>query len=149
MGGDPAFYVTITDILEDDLRRPFEVFINTKNPEHIAWSSALTRMVSAIFRRPHDSSFVVEELKNVFDPKGGGWWNGKYRPSVVAAIGQVIEDHMIYIGYLDAPETATPEPEAEAPVVKFPSLCPQCQGSHYKHEGGCTSCGDCGYSSCG
>lgn len=149
MGGDPAFYVTITDILEDDLRRPFEVFINTKNPEHIAWSSALTRMVSAIFRRPHDSSFVVEELKNVFDPKGGGWWKGKYRPSVVAAIGQVIEDHMIYIGYLDAPETATPEPEAEAPVVKFPSLCPQCQGSHYKHEGGCTSCGDCGYSSCG
>ena len=149
MGGDPAFYVTITDILEDDLRRPFEVFINTKNPEHIAWSSALTRMVSAIFRRPHDSSFVVEELKNVFDPKGGGWWKSKYRPSVVAAIGQVIEDHMVYIGYLDAPETA---PQVSAtPVAGKPSgpLCPQCQGANYKHEGGCTSCGDCGHSSCG
>ena len=83
IGGDPAFYVTVADIEEDGQRRPFEVFVNTKNPEHIAWMTGLTRMVSAIFRRPHDSSFVVEELKNVFDPKGaaGGAGNTVRRSS--------------------------------------------------------------------
>jgi len=150
MGGEPAFYITITDIMEDGQRRPFEVFINTKNPEHIAWSTALTRMISAIFRRPHDSSFVVEELKNVFDPKGGGFWKGRYRPSVVAAIGQVIEDHMKSIGYLEPGEAVAPAPEPDAETVtQAGPVCPKCYGTNFKHEGGCTSCGDCGYSSCG
>lgn len=110
LNGDPAFYVTVTDIVQAGKRRPFEVFINTKNPEHIAWSTALTMMISAIFRRPHDASFVVEELKSVFDPKGGGFWRGSYRPSVVAAIGQILEDHMRAIGYGSfAPKDDQPE----------------------------------------
>jgi ribonucleoside-diphosphate reductase alpha chain len=159
LGGEPAFYVTITDIMEDGARRPFEVFINTKNPEHIAWSTALTRMISAIFRRPHDSSFVVEELKNVFDPKGGGFWKGQYRPSVVAAIGQVLEDHMKAIGYIqsnlgvEALERAI-EAKVEAVSGVTPAMlggqnCPKCFGFNLKRENGCAVCLDCGYSQCG
>jgi ribonucleoside-diphosphate reductase alpha chain len=162
LGGEPAFYVTITDIMEDGARRPFEVFINTKNPEHIAWSTALTRMISAIFRRPHDSSFVVEELKNVFDPKGGGFWKGQYRPSVVAAIGQVLEDHMKAIGYIqsnlgvEALERAIEDSEAKVEAVSgvTPAMlggqnCPKCFGFNVKRENGCAVCLDCGYSQCG
>ena len=81
-------------------RRPFEVFINSKNMEHFAWTVALTRMISAVFRRGGDVSFVVEELKAVFDPRGGAWMGGKYVPSILAAIGGVIERHMIAIGFI-------------------------------------------------
>ena len=76
-------------------RRPFEIFINSKNLEHYAWTVALTRMISAIFRRGGDVSFVVEELKAVFDPQGGQWMGGRYVPSLLAAIGGIIETHMI------------------------------------------------------
>lgn len=153
MGGDPAFYVTVSDITENGQRRPFEVFINTKNPEHIAWTTALTRTISAIFRRPHDSSFIVEELKNVFDPKGGGFWKNQYRPSVVAAIGQVIEDHMREIGYGNFGERKVSMPAVMAApyggteVLK--ATCPQCFSTNMKHEAGCTQCLDCGHSKCG
>ena len=153
MGGDPAFYVTVSDITENGQRRPFEVFINTKNPEHIAWTTALTRTISAIFRRPHDSSFIVEELKNVFDPKGGGFWKNQYRPSVVAAIGQVIEDHMREIGYGNFGErkvsmpAAMAAPYGDTEVLK--ATCPQCFSTNMKHEAGCTQCLDCGHSKCG
>lgn len=153
IGGDPAFYVTVSDITENGQRRPFEVFINTKNPERIAWTTALTRTISAIFRRPHDSSFIVEELKNVFDPKGGGFWKGQYRPSVVAAIGQVIEDHMREIGYGNFAERKVSMPAAMAApygsteVLK--ATCPSCFSTNMKHEAGCTQCLDCGHSKCG
>ena len=150
IGGDPAFYVTITDIEENGVLRPFEVFINTKNPAHIAWSTALTRMISAIFRRPHDSTFVVEELKNVFDPKGGGFWKGAYRPSVVAAIGQVIENHMMEIGYIQTVEKAEVPVLPDGLIVGMKSKpCPNCFGFNFKQESGCSVCQDCGYSSCG
>lgn len=99
LGDGPAIYVTISDILEDGKRRPFEVFISTKNPEHFEWTTALTRMVSAVFRRGGDVAFVAAELKEVFSPAGGGFWRGAYRNSTVAAIGQVIQDHMEKIGY--------------------------------------------------
>ena len=82
-------------------RRPFEVFINSKNMEHFAWTLALTRMISAVFRRGGDVSFVVEELKQIFDPRGGAWIKGKYIPSILAAIGGVIETHMIATGFLE------------------------------------------------
>jgi ribonucleoside-diphosphate reductase alpha chain len=82
-------------------RRPFEIFINSKNMEHFAWTVALTRMISAVFRRGGDVSFVVEELKAVFDPRGGAWMKGKYVPSILAAIGGVIERHLISIGFID------------------------------------------------
>ncbi|NDD08805.1 MAG: adenosylcobalamin-dependent ribonucleoside-diphosphate reductase, partial [Rhodobacteraceae bacterium] len=96
-----AIYLTINDIILNGHRRPFEVFINSKNMEHFAWTVALTRMISAVFRRGGDVSFVVEELKAVFDPRGGAWIKGKYIPSILAAIGGAIETHMIDTGFLE------------------------------------------------
>ena len=95
-----ALYVTINDIVRDGRRRPFEIFINTKNLEHYAWTVALTRMISAVFRRGGDVTFVAEELKAVFDPEGGHWMGGRYVASLLAAIGDVIEEHMIRTGFL-------------------------------------------------
>ena len=109
---DHAIYVTINDIEtlgpsgSPPRRRPFEIFINSKNLEHYAWTVALTRMISAIFRRGGDVTFVVEELKAVFDPQGGQWMAGRYVPSLLAAIGEVIETHMRRTGFLADPERA-------------------------------------------
>ncbi len=99
-GSEHAIYITINDIILGGHRRPFEIFINSKNMEHFAWTVALTRMVSAVFRRGGDVSFVVEELKAVFDPRGGAWMQGRYVPSILAAIGGVIERHLIETGFL-------------------------------------------------
>ena len=99
-----ALYVTINDIVREERRRPFEVFINTKNLEHYAWTVALTRMISAVFRRGGDVAFVAEELKAVFDPEGGRWMGGRYVPSLLAAIGDVIEEHMLRTGFLTRDE---------------------------------------------
>ncbi len=95
-----AMYVTVNDIELDGMRRPFEVFVNSKNLEHYAWVVALTRMISAVFRRGGEVAFVAEELKQVFDPRGGQWSNGRYVPSLVAAIGEVLERHMRETGFL-------------------------------------------------
>ena len=97
---DHAFYITINDIVQDGRRRPFEIFINSKNMEAYAWTLALTRMISAVFRRGGDVSFVVDELKAVFDPRGGQWSGGRYVPSLLAAIGEVIERHLVAIGFM-------------------------------------------------
>ena len=98
---DHAMYITLNDIIDESGReRPFEIFINSKNMEHFAWTVALTRMISAVFRRGGDVSFVVEELKAVFDPRGGQWVGGKYVPSLLAAIGDVIDRHLHAIGFL-------------------------------------------------
>ena len=114
-GSDHALYITINDIERDGhaggvpsaRRRPFEVFINTKNLEHYAWTVALTRMISAVFRRGGDVTFVVEELKAIFDPQGGQWMGGRYVPSLIAAIGEVIEGHMIRIGFISDPDAGS------------------------------------------
>ncbi len=91
LDSDHAIYITVNDIEKDGRRRPFEVFINSKNMEAYAWTLALTRMISAVFRRGGDVSFVVDEMKAVFDPRGGQWMGGRYVPSLLAAIGEVIE----------------------------------------------------------
>src|SRR5260221_265194 len=101
-----ALYITINDILQDGRVRPFEIFINSKNMEHYAWTVGLTRMISAVFRRGGDVSFVVEELKAVFDPRGGAWMEGRYVPSLLAAIGNVIEKHLVDIGFLPSKQSA-------------------------------------------
>ena len=117
---DHAMYITINDIECDGpaggpakRRRPFEIFINSKNLEHYAWTVALTRMISAIFRRGGDVSFVVEELKAVFDPQGGQWMGGRYVPSLLAAIGGIIETHMIRTGFLAPPRRSDEDVEGE------------------------------------
>jgi ribonucleoside-diphosphate reductase alpha chain len=157
---DHALYITINDVVQDGRRRPFEVFINSKNTEHYAWTVALTRMISAVFRRGGDVSFVVEELKAVFDPRGGQWVKGKYVPSLLAAIGQVLEDHMIHIGFLPNPAKLTgPEAEELPKVVNLnddPATndarlgqCPKCGQASLMRQEGCDTCISCTYSKCG
>ncbi len=154
-GSDHAIYVTLNDIVQDGRRRPFEIFINSKNLEHYAWTVALTRMISAVFRRGGDVSFVVEELKAVFDPRGGQWVEGRYVPSLLAAIGGVIERHMINIGFIapgeritagDEAMTAEDAPEAEA--LKDMRYCPKCNQPALVFQEGCHTCRSCGYSKC-
>jgi ribonucleoside-diphosphate reductase alpha chain len=152
---DHAMYITVNDVIQDGRRRPFEVFINSKNMEHFAWTVALTRMISAVFRRGGDVAFVVEELKAVFDPRGGHWMNGRYVPSLLAAIGEVMERHMIDVGFLPDPKAAREPPEAreERKVVNLGGArlryCPKCNQPALIRSEGCDSCTSCGYSKCG
>ena len=147
-----AIYITINDIVQGGHRRPFEVFINSKNMEHYAWTVALTRMISAVFRRGGDVSFVVEELKAVFDPRGGAWMQGRYIPSILAAIGGVIERHMIAIGFLAGEGLGLKsDPKAQAMAVgegpRGPA-CPSCGQKGMQMVEGCMTCPSCGYSKC-
>ncbi|KAB2882130.1 MAG: adenosylcobalamin-dependent ribonucleoside-diphosphate reductase [Albidovulum sp.] len=147
-----AIYITINDIVQGGHRRPFEVFINSKNMEHYAWTVALTRMISAVFRRGGDVSFVVEELKAVFDPRGGAWMAGRYIPSILAAIGGVIERHMIAIGFLAGEGLGLKsDPKAQAMAVgeapRGPA-CPSCGQKGMQMVEGCMTCPSCGYSKC-
>ena len=135
--------------------------------EHYAWTVALTRMISAVFRRGGDVSFVVEELKAVFDPRGGQWMEGRYVPSLLAAIGGVIERHLVDIGFLapaDQPRIsevveqrlraaagARQDAEEGSGLVAAPKLgqCPNCGAAALTHQEGCDTCLNCGYSRCG
>jgi len=149
-----AIYITINDVVRDNRRRPFEIFINSKNMEHYAWTLALTRMISAVFRRGGDVSFVVEELKAVFDPRGGAWLGGTYVPSLLAAIGSVIERHMIDIGFLQGPAESAEEREARvanaggARMSQRPRQCPKCGAASLVRQEGCELCTSCGHSTC-
>ncbi|MCY4180294.1 MAG: ribonucleoside-diphosphate reductase, adenosylcobalamin-dependent, partial [Litoreibacter sp.] len=146
-----ALYITINDIVLNGHRRPFEVFINSKNMEHFAWTVALTRMISAVFRRGGDVSFVVEELKAVFDPRGGAWMGGKYIPSILAAIGGVIEQHMIATGFIAGEGMGLKaDPSAKVAVVgQRGKACPSCGSYEMRMIEGCMTCASCGYSKCG
>ncbi len=168
---DHAIYITLNDIVQDGRRRPFEVFINSKNMDHFAWTVALTRMISAVLRRGGDVSFVVEELKAVFDPRGGQWMGGRYVPSLLAAIGGIIEQHMFAIGFLKRPgENAedTQERQVVALGAHAPATgggddtddqstrsttpfrqCPKCAQPTLIRQEGCDTCPSCGYSKCG
>jgi len=147
-----AIYITINDLVVGGHRRPFEVFINSKNMEHYAWTVALTRMVSAVFRRGGDVSFVVEELKAVFDPRGGAWMKGKYVPSILAAIGGVIEKHMIATGFLAGEgQGLKSDPQSEVVNLDAPrgKACTSCGSYEMRMVEGCMTCASCGYSKCG
>ncbi|WP_417496715.1 adenosylcobalamin-dependent ribonucleoside-diphosphate reductase [Maricaulis sp.] len=161
-----AIYVTLNDILETresedgatiTTRRPFEIFINSKNMDHYAWTLALTRMISAVFRRGGDVRFVAEELGAVFDPQGGAFVNGRYEPSLLAVIGGVIERHLNMIEGVGAPVTILPEAqraaagqaEVEAVATRPPGpLCPKCHQPTIRKLEGCNTCTSCGYSKC-
>jgi ribonucleoside-diphosphate reductase alpha chain len=166
-GSDHAMYITINDIEGPPgsggaaRRRPFEIFINSKNLEHYAWTVALTRMISAIFRRGGDVTFVVEELKAVFDPQGGQWMAGRYVPSLLAAIGGVIETHMIRTGFLATPRKPDEsEARSEMPALAVGersqgalaggrrSICPRCSAQSLRRQEGCLVCDNCGYAKC-
>ena len=169
-----AMYVTINDIVlnegtEHELRRPFEVFINSKNMDHFQWIVALTRIMSAVFRKGGDVTFLVDEMKAVFDPRGGYFKaGGVYMPSIVAEIGSVVEEHFTTIGMIASPgmdeaqralvaqKRAAYESKQVAPdnAVSdgFPpgaSLCLKCNTKAMVMLDGCQTCLSCGYSKCG
>ena len=169
---DHALYLTINDIVlnegtDHELRRPFEVFINSKNMDHFQWIVALTRVLSAVFRKGGDCTFLVEELKAVFDPQGGYFKpGGKFMPSLVAEIGWAIEDHLQKIGLLKKSEIpahqqkimdekrAEFESAAAAPAEAsdFPPtavLCKKCSVKATILMDGCMTCLNCGDSKCG
>jgi ribonucleoside-diphosphate reductase alpha chain len=161
-----AIYVTINDIVEEidneiggqwHRRRPFEIFINSKNMEHYAWTLALTRMISAVFRRGGNVMFVAEELKAVFDPQGGAFVGGRYAPSLLAVIGGVIERHLNALEADRLPieilsdaqrdDIAAMQIDEVSPPLQS-AMCPKChQPSIVKMEG-CDTCTCCGFSKC-
>ena len=171
---DHALYVTVNDIIlnagtEHELRRPFEIFINSKSMDDFQWIVALTRIISAVFRKGGDVTFLVEELRSVFDPRGGYFKpGGKFMPSLVAEIGDVLESHMRMIGLLkdDGPdehqkklidekraeyERTVQQMEKSAPE-EFPataSLCNKCQTKAMIQLDNCLTCLNCGDSKCG
>jgi len=171
---DHAMYVTINDILlnegtEYEQRRPFEIFINSKNLDHYQWIVALTRIISAVFRKGGDVTFLVDELKAVFDPRGGYWQpGGKFMPSIIAELGHVIEKHLQAIGLMRKTQLDThqqklvdekrAEYEARAKQTDafakthFPEgaqLCARCSTAAVVMMDGCMTCLNCGDSKCG
>jgi hypothetical protein len=171
---DHAMYVTINDIVlnegtEHEQRRPFEIFINSKNLDHYQWIVALTRIMSAVFRKGGDVTFLVDELKAVFDPRGGYWQpGGKFMPSIIAELGYIVEKHLTEIGLLKAPgldpeqqkfidakraEIAAESRQKDAFARhSFPEgaqLCGKCSTAAAVMLDGCMTCLNCGYSKCG
>ncbi|TRD15293.1 adenosylcobalamin-dependent ribonucleoside-diphosphate reductase [Palleronia caenipelagi] len=149
-GSEHALYITVNDVIHGGHRRPFEIFVNSKNMEHFAWTVALTRMISAVFRRGGDVSFVVEELKAVFDPRGGAWMEGKYIPSILAAIGGVIERHLVETGFIAAEGLGLKsDPTAGVMPLAGNRTCPSCGSFDLQMIEGCATCMSCGQSKCG
>jgi hypothetical protein len=171
---DHAMYVTVNDIVlnegtEHEKRRPFEIFINSKNLDHYQWIVALTRIISAVFRKGGDVTFLVDELKAVFDPRGGYWQTGgKFMPSIIAELGYIVEKHLIMIGLLAAPgldenqKKLIAEKRAEFEESKkqkdafsdseYPAgaqLCTKCNTVALVMMDGCMTCLSCGDSKCG
>jgi len=169
-----AMYLTINDIVlnpdtEHEKRRPFEVFINSKSMEHFQWVVALTRVISAVFRKGGDVTFLVEELHSVFDPRGGYFKKGKYVPSLVAEIGDVIETHMKMIGLIVSEEldehqqkllrskraeleSRSAQTDAANQDSEFPpeaQLCNKCMTKAVIKMDGCMTCLNCADSKCG
>ena len=171
---DHAMYVTVNDIILNEgtvheKRRPFEIFINSKNLDHYQWIVALTRIISAVFRKGGDVTFLVDELKAVFDPRGGYWQTGgKFMPSIIAELGYIVEKHLIMIGLLAAPgldenqKKLIAEKRAEFEESKkqedafsdseYPAgaqLCAKCNTVALVMMDGCMTCLSCGDSKCG
>jgi hypothetical protein len=153
---DHALYITINDMVLDGVHHPYEMFINSKNMDHFQWVLAMTRLVSAVWRKGGDSTFLVEELKNVFDPKGGYYKKGGvYMPSLVAEIGTVIEQHLIATGVIkvkvDEHQQAYLEAKKEEvgeKGLKNAELCTSCNTKSLILMDGCVTCVSCGFSKC-
>ena len=152
---DHALYITINDmVLNETERHPYEMFINSKNMEHFQWVLALTRLVSAVWRKGGDSKFLVDELKNVFDPKGGYYKRGGvYMPSLVAEIGCVIEQHLKSIGVIKVEVDENQQAFIEAKKAEHQGaemqLCTKCNVKALILMDGCMTCTNCGDSKCG
>ena len=143
-----AFYVTINDLIEDGERRPYELFINTKNLQHFSWIVAITRLISAVFRHDSKPTFLVDELKSIYDPNGGYFKKGKYMPSLAAEIGYVVEHHLEKIGIT----TGKNKIKSNANLTEVGDLnkmiCPQCNERALINQENCLKCLACTYSKC-
>jgi len=160
---EEALYITINDFVLDagtdlESRHPYEIFVNSKNMDSFQWIVAITRMVSGIFRKGGDVKFVIEEMKAVFDPRGGYYRKGVYIPSVVAEIGYVIEKHLTKIGLFHVEQLSEDtlkfieEKKSQIADMEFPpqsTLCPKCQAVSVVVMDGCATCLNCGDSKCG
>ncbi len=170
-----SLYITINDMVlnpgtKHEVRRPFEVFINSKNMDHFQWIVALTRIISAVFRKGGDVTFLVDELRSVFDPRGGYFKKGgKYMPSLVAELGDAIESHMKLIGLIKDDEmdehqkklvaekraqyeAETKNADCDDAASDFPAgsqLCNKCSTKAVIKMDGCMTCLNCGDSKCG
>ena len=167
-----ALYITINDVImnegtDQEHRRPFEIFVNSKNMEHFQWIVGLTRVMSAVFRKGGDLTFLIEELESVFDPNGGYYKKGgKYVPSLVAELGQVLEEHLKNIGMLKVTEPEehqqqliddkkaeylkkNPDKLDDSGFPKDAQLCNKCQTKAAIMMDGCLTCLNCGESKCG
>jgi len=152
-----AMYITINHVLlPDGTYRPLEIFINSKHTEHHQWIVALTRMVSAVFRKPGPIEFAIDELEQVFDPQGGYWINGKMCPSIVAHVGYILRKHCEKIGAIPVKELSPDQrvvveekvAEAEKAGISM-TLCPECKERAMLMQEGCMTCTNCGESECG
>lgn len=153
-----ALYITINNVMIDGKERPFEIFINSKAMDSFQWIVALTRVISAVFRHGGNIEFLVEELKSVFDPKGGYFKKGgRYMPSIVAEIGDVIEAHLIDIGMVKedkslaiaAKEMIKNKTNNSSDGIIKGALCDKCKAMAVVVLDGCKTCLECGASSCG
>ena len=143
-----AVYVTINHSVVDGVPRLMEIFVNSKNMEHFAWVVALTRVISAIFRHESRPTFLVEELRSVFDPRGGYWAAGRYVPSLVAEIGNCLQQHMERLGIVERdapPPKAKPEMTASGGLTPQ-GICEKCGAFAVVYSGGCDKCQECGFS---
>ena len=137
------FYITINDFTDaNGVRRPFEIFINTKSIRHQEWITALTRTISAVFRRGGEIDFLIEELEQVFSPTGGAWVEGKFVPSLVAQLGIILRKHLEKLGMVEPKQKA---PEANETM----EICPSCNQRSLTSQEGCEKCLSCGHATCG
>jgi len=154
---DNALYITINDIvLNEDSEfehvRPFEIFINSKNMDSFQWIVALTRIISAVFRKGGEITFLIGELKSIFDPDGGYFvpgGRGKYRNSIVAEIGDVLESHLQGLGFVEKEGENVTHIEVPHTPKERGEICPACSSPTFIRKEGCKTCVNCGYSSCG
>jgi ribonucleoside-diphosphate reductase alpha chain len=136
------FYVTLNDFVDENgVMRPFEIFINTKSIRHQEWITALTRTISAVFRRGGEIVFLIEELEQVFSPTGGAWVEGRFVPSLVAQLGIVLRRHLEKLGMVEPKETVESNESME--------ICPQCNQKTLTSQEGCDKCLSCGHATCG
>ncbi len=151
---DSALYVTINDVILNpgtahELRRPYEIFINSKDTTSHQWVTALTRLMSAVFRKGGDVTFLAEELGSVFDPAGGHFSGGEYTPSLVAEIGKVIKQHLTHIGMLKPVSKPVLPKNLPASALDHAVMCGKCNTKSLVLMDGCQTCLSCGYSKCG
>ena len=151
-----SVFITLSYIDIEGIRKPIEIFINSKDLNRSAEYVVLTRLISAIFRRATDPRFILEELHGIIDPNGGSFKDGKYFHSFYAEVGTIIERFFYDVGILKEEEVLYEEPiesnnklnEESVDLNTNFQICPSCSGKSLKTENGCDSCVDCGYSKC-